>query len=213
MALFQRQPIQLKQNLPYSISFSDKTILIIGLGNPGREYNKTRHNAGFMAIDAFADANSFDAWQTSKKFNGQYSESTLGSAKVILLKPSTFMNDSGQSAQAVASFYKIPIDNIVAVYDELSIPFGQIRNRIGGQSAGHNGVKSLIQHLGSDFGRVRIGIKNKISAQADDSDFVLGKFTKDEQQAIPEICNEVNGILTEYIYGGTLPNDTRKVML
>lgn len=212
MALFQRQPTQLKQNLPYSISFSNKTILMIGLGNPGREYNKTRHNAGFIAIDAFAQANAFEPWQTSKKFNGQYSENMLGSAKVILLKPATFMNDSGVSAQAVASFYKIPIENIVAVYDELSIPFGQIRNRIGGQSAGHNGVKSLIQHLGPDFGRVRIGIKNKISAQADDSDFVLGKFTKDEQSHMPEICVEINGILTEFIYGGVLPNDTRKIL-
>lgn len=211
MALFQRQPIQLKQNLPYSISFSNKTMLIIGLGNPGREYNKTRHNIGFAAVDSFAEANGFDKWQINKKFKGSFTENMLGSAKVILLKPNTFMNLSGESAQAVASFYKIPLENCVAVYDELSIPFGQIRNRIGGQSAGHNGVKSLIQQLGADFGRVRIGIKNSFSSQAEDSDFVLGKFTKDEQTAIPQICNEVNGILTEFIYGGTLPNDTRKI--
>lgn len=213
MALFQRQPIRLSQNVPYSISFNSKTILIIGLGNPGREYNKTRHNIGFASIDNFAEVNGFEQWQANKKFKGSLTEKTIGSARVVLLKPSTFMNLSGESAQAVASFYKIPIENCVAVYDELSIPFGQIRNRIGGQSAGHNGVKSLIQHLGANFGRVRIGIKNSFSANTEDSDFVLGKFTKEEQVAIPHLYNETNGILTEYIYGGTLPNDTRKIIL
>lgn len=213
MALFQRQPINLKQNIPYSISYNSKTVLIIGLGNPGREYTKTRHNVGFASIDYFADNNSFAPWQNNKKLKGLVTESTLGSTRVILLKPTTYMNLSGEAAQAVASFYKIPLENIVSVYDELSIPFGQIRNRVGGQSAGHNGVKSLMQHLGASFGRVRIGIKNSFSQQADDSDFVLGKFTKDEQETMPLLFNEVSGVLTEFVYGGTLPNDTRKILL
>lgn len=137
----------------------------------------------------------------------------MGSTRVILLKPNTFMNLSGESAQALASFYHIDIAQIVAIYDELSIPFGQIRNRVGGQSAGHNGVKSLIQHLGADFGRIRIGIKNNIASKADASNFVLGKFTKSEQTHLPALLTEVNGIATEFIYGGTLPLDTRKILV
>lgn len=211
MALFQKQPIQLAQNLPYTISFATKTVIIIGLGNPGAEYDMTRHNIGFMVLDTFASANNFGPWIPHAKLKGLVSEATLGQTKVILLKPQTFMNESGQAAQALAHFYKIDGADIVAVYDELSIPFGQIRTRIGGQAAGHNGVKSLIAHLGADFGRVRVGIKNEISEKADASSFVLGKFTKEEQAQLEPLITETCGLLTEFIYGGTLPTDTRKI--
>ena len=213
MALFQRKPIELKQNLPYSISFATSTVLLVGLGNPGKEYDITRHNVGFMALDSFAAANEFGPWVEDKKFKGQVSDKTLGSTRVILFKPTTFMNLSGEAVQAIASFYRIDSQRITVVHDELSIPFGQIRNRIGGQAAGHNGIKSIIQHIGTDFGRIRIGIKNDISAKADASNFVLGKFTKEEQTHMPMLLTEVNGIVTEYIYGGELPLDTRKIML
>lgn len=213
MALFQRVPTQYKQNLPYSISFTTKNILIIGLGNPGKDYVQTRHNAGFSAVDSFAKTNDFADFIDNKKFKGLLSEKSIGPAKVILLKPNTFMNLSGESAQSVANFYKIDPGNIVAVYDEVSIPFGQIRTRIGGQSAGHNGVKSLIEHLGPNFGRVRIGIKNDITPKTETSNFVLGKFTKEEQGHIAGINNEISGLLTEYIYGDNLPIDTRKIIL
>lgn len=212
MALFQRVPTQYKQNLPYSISFTTKNILIISLGNPGKDYNLTRHNAGFSALDAFAKANDFPGYVDNKKFKGLVSEKTMGPTKVILLKPNTFMNLSGQAAQAIANFYKIDAGDIVAIYDEVSIPFGQIRTRIGGQSAGHNGVKSLIEHLGANFGRIRIGIKNDITPKLDTSDFVLGKFTKQEQIHLAAINNEVSSILTEYIYSENLPIDTRKII-
>lgn len=213
MALFQRVPTQYKQNLPYSISFTTKTKLIIGLGNPGKSYDLTRHNAGFNAVDAFAKSNDFAGYVDNKKFKGLVSEKTIGPAKVILLKSNTYMNLSGESAQAVANFYKIDLSDIVAVYDEVSIPFGQIRTRIGGQSAGHNGIKSLIEHLEPNFSRIRIGIKNAITPKAETSDFVLGKFTKEEQPHIVDINNEVSGILTEFIYGENLPIDTRKIIL
>lgn len=213
MALFQRQPIQLSQNLPYSVSFATSTVLIVGLGNPGKEYDLTRHNVGFMAIDDFAESNDFSPWQDDKKFKGFVCEKTLGSTRVILLKPNTFMNLSGESAQALANYYRIDVPRIVAVHDELSIPFGQIRTRIGGQAAGHNGVKSLIQHLGKDFGRVRIGIQNDTtSTKTDTSSFVLGKFSKIEQSYLADISGEVNGILTEYIFGNILPHDTRSIV-
>lgn len=213
MALFQRQPIELSQSLPYTLSFNMKTVLIVGLGNPGTEYKQTRHNIGFAVIDDFAAKNEFPPFIKHVKFKGQTSEKTLGQTKVILLKPSTFMNESGQSVQSVASYHKIPPSEITTVYDELSIPFGQIRMRVGGQSAGHNGVKSLIQHIGTEFGRVRLGIRNDITSKADSSDFVLGKFSKEEQSHMQALINEANAVLTEFIYGNKLPHDTRSIVL
>ncbi|MFO0882240.1 MAG: aminoacyl-tRNA hydrolase [Candidatus Saccharimonadales bacterium] len=212
MGLFQKQPYQLKQNLPYTISMATTAVLIVGLGNPGDEYNGTRHNIGFMALDWFAKKNEFSDWREDNKYKGYIAEKTLGSVRVILLKPSTFMNLSGESVQAVANFYKIPPERIVVVHDELSIAFGQIRNRIGGQAAGHNGIKSVIQHIGDNFGRVRVGIKDEFSKITDTSKFVLAKFTKVEQSYLDDIYTEVNGILTEYIYGSELPNDTRSIV-
>lgn len=213
MALFQRQPINLKQNLPYSISITTSTVLIVGLGNPGKEYSKTRHNIGFMALDAFAETNQFDQWVENKKFKGSVTSKNLGSVRVLLFKPSTFMNLSGEAVQAIASFYQVDSRRIVVVHDELAIPFSQIRNRVGGQAAGNNGIKSIIQHMGTDFGRIRIGIKNDLSEIADTSSFVLSKFTKKENELIPQLLNEVNAIITEYIFGGELPLDTRKIIL
>lgn len=191
-------------------------VLIVGLGNPGDEYNGTRHNVGFMALDWFASKNEFSDWREDKKLKGFLAEKTLGPVRVILLKPNTFMNLSGESVQAVASFYKIAPERIVVVHDELSIAFGQIRNRIGGQAAGHNGIKSVIQHLGESasqrIGRVRIGIKDEFSKITDTSKFVLAKFSKVEQSYLDDIFGETGGILTEYIYGGELPNDTRSIV-
>lgn len=212
MALFQKKPIELRQNIPYSVSIATNTLLIIGLGNPGESYQLTRHNIGFIALEQFATANDFESWQEDSKHKCIRTEKVMGKTKVILIKPQTFMNNSGEAAQAIANYYKITPENIITVHDELSIPFGQIRTRVGGQAAGHNGVKSLIQHLGAEFGRVRIGVKNGFSDKADASEFVLGKFTKIEQSYLDDICGEVGSILTEYIYGGQLPHDTRSIV-
>lgn len=212
MALFQRQPTNYTQNLGYTISLSKNTLLIVGLGNPGKKYEKTRHNAGFAAIDEFAKKNEFDPFTPNKKLKGQITERVLGSNRVILFKPDTFMNLSGEAVRAVANFYKITPENMVVVYDELSLPFGQIRTRNSGQSAGHNGIKSLIEQLGSDFGRIRIGISNEHTINKDSSDFVLAKFSKQEQDNLPAILNEAGSILTEFIYSGTLSDETRKIL-
>lgn len=212
MGLFQKKPIELRQNLPYSITVNNKTILIVGLGNPGKEYIKTRHNAGYIAIDSFAEANDFDDWQSSKKFKSLITEKAVGSTKVILCKPQTFMNASGEAVQAIAAFYHIASKDIVVIHDELSIPFGQIRNRVGGQAAGHNGIKSIIQHNGEGFGRIRIGIQDDSAHKIDPSNYVLGKFSKIEQSYLDDICNEVNGIIIERIYGDILPHDTRSIV-
>lgn len=214
MSLFDRSHVPVKQTLPYSITFGDTKIkIIVGLGNPGKEYNLTRHNIGFESIDHFAKINNFPEFSLNKKFKAYVTENLIGSTKVILVKPETYMNLSGEAVQAASHFYKVETSNIVAVYDEISIPFGQIRTRVGGQSAGHNGVKSLIEHLGQDFGRIRIGIKNEYSDDTDTSKFVLAKFSKDEQKILPEINNEVANILTELIYGGILVEDTRKIII
>ena len=213
MALFQRQPTEISQKLPYSLSLSlnTKTILVVGLGNPGKQYELTRHNIGFRALDHFAKSSGFDDFQDKPKFKGLVTEKNLAQSKIILLKPTTFMNDSGQAVQQVANFYKIISSDIVCVYDELSIPFGQIRMRTGGESAGHNGVKSLIQTIGPNFGRVRIGINNDLVKKQTDADFVLSKFTTNEQTQLEALTKEVSVILTEFIYSGQLPHDTIKI--
>ena len=199
--------------MPYTISLNSKIKLIVGLGNPGKEYNLTRHNIGYMAIDAFAKANNFNPFKENTKFKAYISEQSLGNARVILLKPQTFMNLSGQSVQSIRHYFDIKNSNCVVIHDELNIRFGQIRTRIGGQSAGHNGVKSIIDNIGADFGRIRIGIKNDYSKQAEDSEFVLGKFDKIEQEQLPKIVQEVSGIITEYVFGDNLPADTRKIFI
>lgn len=213
MGLFVKKPTELRQNLPYTVAIATRTKLIVGLGNPGKKYEMTRHNLGFMAVNKFASDNEFEPWRNSSKFKGQITEKTLGSTRVMLLKPETFMNLSEESALALASYYHIEPIDITAVHDELSIPFGQIRARIGGQAAGHNGVKSLIECFGTDFGRVRIGIKNNIAAKSDATDFVLSKLTKSEQSALTDLLGEVNGLLTEFVFGNQLPTDTRKILI
>lgn len=184
-------------------------MLIVGLGNPGQEYEATRHNIGFQCIDAFAADNEFDPWTNKKDLKCLLTQKTLGQTKVILIKPTTYMNNSGEALQAAMAFYKISTDKVLAVYDELDITFGQIRCRVGGSAAGHNGVKSLIQYVGEEFGRVRIGIGPKVHGQQDSADFVLANFNKDEAERIKDLTRETSAILTETIYGGQLPHETR----
>lgn len=212
MALFQRQPVN--YTVPISYSFGAQTVrLMVGLGNPGKEYNLTRHNIGFAVLDDFAAKNEFPAFKENKKLKALLSEKVLGAHKVILVKPTTFMNESGVSVQAIMQFYHLQMSELIVVHDELSIAFGQIRMRVDGQAAGNNGIKSIIQHVGSEFGRIRIGISNDIAAKADASNFVLGKFTKSEQEHLPALYTEACGVMTEWLYGGTLPHDTRSIIL
>lgn len=208
MSLFQNRP-QASDTLQYYTLGQHKTVLIVGLGNVGQQYDHTRHNIGFACIDAFATANQFDPWVEKKDWKGLYTSKTLSDTRVILLKPTTLMNLSGESVQAVASFYKVGPQHIVAVHDELDIPFGSIRTRMGGSSAGHNGLQSLIQHIGEGFGRVRIGIGPKQPEQMDSADFVLARFSADQQTHIKNLTQETSAILSEYVFGGELPHETR----
>lgn len=208
MALLTKRPITENVMPLYTLS-ANRTMLIVGLGNIGTEYDGTRHNIGFACIDRFVEENDFEPWVNKKDLKSFITQKTLGETRVILAKPTTFMNLSGEAVQAIAAFYKIGIDHILIVADELDIPFGQIRTRTGGGAAGHNGVKSLIQHLGEGFGRIRIGIGPKLHEQQDSADFVLAKFSKEEQEKLPDLTRETSAILTETIYGGQLHPETR----
>jgi PTH1 family peptidyl-tRNA hydrolase len=213
MSLFQRRPTGGETTQFYTFS-QNRAVLVVGLGNPGREYDGTRHNIGFACIDAFAAANEFGPWIDKKDLNCHITDATLGDTKVYAIKPTTFMNLSGKAVQAVAHFYKIPLDKIIVVHDELDIPFGQVRLRTGGSSAGHNGLKSVIEAIGEGFGRVRIGVGPKTPVQMDTADFVLQKFPKDNQEHMGELTREVSAILSEYAYGdGQLPQETRSFIV
>ena len=210
MALFQKKP-QVSDNMPLYTIGNIRTVLILGLGNPGQEYEGTRHNIGFEVLEHFAGKNDFPAWMAKKDLKCELTIANLGENRVILCKPTTFMNHSGEATQAVQHFYRVYNPQTLAVYDELAIPLGQLRTRLGGTDAGHNGVKSLIQHLGDDFGRLRIGIGSDLAEKKDASNFVLTKFTKEEQEIVPKILKEAGALITEYIFSGSLPHDTRTV--
>lgn len=191
-----------------------KTVLLVGLGNPGPEYNLTRHNIGFYALEAFVETNSeMGPWSDKKDLKCRLSSGQMGQARVVAMQPATFMNLSGEAVQAAAAFYKIPLSNVIVVHDDLDVDFGQIRLRQGGSSAGHNGIKSVSQHLGEDYARVRVGIGPKTPEQIDSADFVLQRFSATEQDKLPALAKETNAIFNEYIYGGQLPHETRSFII
>jgi PTH1 family peptidyl-tRNA hydrolase len=131
-------------------------LLIVGLGNPGREYARHRHNVGFVAVDAIHRRNGFGPWRA--RFHGQVSEGTLAGVKVLLLKPETSMNDSGRAVAAAMQFYKLEPGEVVVIHDEVDLPPGKTRIKAGGGSAGHNGLRSVTGHIGNDYRRLRIGV-------------------------------------------------------
>lgn len=213
MALFVKKPMT-ESSTPLFTLHADASVVLVGLGNPGKEYDNTRHNIGFACLDSFASANDFPSWIEKRDLKCQIITGRLGPNRVILVKPQTFMNLSGEAVRAVLDFYKVGADKTIVVHDELDIDFGQIRTKIGGSAAGHNGVKSVIQHLGEDFGRVRIGIGPKRPEQIDSADFVLQTFSTDEQAQQKDLTTEVNAVLTEYIFGGqTLQSETRSFLI
>ncbi|MDB5170641.1 MAG: peptidyl-tRNA hydrolase [Candidatus Saccharibacteria bacterium] len=192
----------------------NRTLLFVGLGNPGKEYDLTRHNVGFYSLDEFVDkTNEMKDWVQKKDLRCLMSSGIVGENRIIAIKPTTFMNLSGEAVQAAVHFYKISLDNIVVIQDELDLDFGQIRLRLSGSAAGHNGIKSVSQHLGENYGRIRIGIGPKKPARMKSEDFVLQKFSAEEQEQLPNLSREVNAILTEYIFGSELPNDTRNFLV
>lgn len=174
--------------------------LIIALGNPGSQYEHTRHNAGFIVLDEMQKNWNFPEFQMNKKFNAQISESNIEGEKIILAKPQTFMNLSGQSAKAIMDFYKISIDDIIVLHDDLDIDLGSFKISTDSSAAGHNGIQSLIDNLGTQkFKRVRIGIEGaelKKKRLMSGSDFVLQKFSSEELDTIEKLAEEVTKVIS-----------------
>lgn len=163
-------------------------LLFVGLGNPGPEYALNRHNIGFMAVDAIVRRHSFSPWRS--KFHGEVSEGTIGAEKVVALKPMTYMNDSGRSVAACASFYKIEPKDFVVFHDELDLDPGRLKVKIGGGHAGHNGLRSIQAHLGPDFRRIRMGIGHP-GAKERVTGWVLGNFAKVDRDWLEPLLGDV----------------------
>ncbi|MFA5128881.1 MAG: aminoacyl-tRNA hydrolase [Patescibacteria group bacterium] len=167
--------------------------IIVGLGNPGEKYENTRHNAGFFIIENLKLENeNFSGWKLNKKFNAEISEGKIGGGKIVLLKPLTFMNNSGQTVAAAAHFYKIKPDNILVIHDDIDLPLGKIRVKKDGSSGGHRGVESIITALNSEnFSRLKIGVGPKERPKNfDAANFVLKKFSKSEEKTAGDITKK-----------------------
>ena len=163
-------------------------LLLVGLGNPGPQYAGNRHNIGFMAIDAIARAHRASPFRN--RFSGLAADVTIAGEKVVLLKPATFMNESGQSAGAAARFFKIGPEDIAVLHDELDLAPGKLRVKTGGGNAGHNGLRSITAHLGNDYRRVRFGIGHP-GDKAQVLGFVLADFGKGERAWVEALCDAV----------------------
>ena len=175
-------------------------LIIAGLGNPGREYENTRHNAGFMFLDALADKLGADI--SERKHKALCGKAVIGGQKVILLKPQTYMNSSGESIRAAADYYKVAPEDILVIYDDISLAPGQLRIRAKGSAGGHNGIKSIIAHLGTqEFPRVKVGIGEK-PPRMDLADYVLGHFSEGEKRIMADAVKEAADAVCEIVNMG-----------
>ncbi len=170
--------------------------LIVGLGNPGNEYNNTRHNIGFMCIDSIA--NYFNVKLDSKKFTGEYTQFNFNGEKVMLLKPLKYMNLSGEVIRDFVKFFKIDIGDILVICDDLDTPVGTYRLRYKGSSGGHNGLKDIEHNLSTnEYKRIKIGISN--NKKIDTKDYVLGKFSKEEMSKIDPIIEKIPVMIEDFL--------------
>lgn len=176
--------------------------LIFALGNPEPKYDHTRHNVGFTVIDAYAKSHS-TSWTNKSKFQAQIAEITIEGEKIILTKPTTYYNDTGISARALVDFYNLdPASDVIVIHDDLALPFGTIRTRTQGSDAGNNGIKSLNDHIGPQYLRIRIGTLTELRARTNDVDFVLSKFTAAESDKIAsDIAPHAITIIESFIAG------------
>ena len=169
--------------------------LIIGLGNPGKEYENTRHNIGFMAIDNYVKFHNLGDFK--EKFNGMYLKYQLDNEQVILVKPLSFMNLSGDVVRKYVDYFKVDIKDILIIHDDLDMPVGKIKLKQNGSSGGHNGIKDISLKLGTEeFKRLKVGISN--NKNMDTKDYVLGRFSKEEKVLINEAIDETTKIIDDY---------------
>ncbi len=179
--------------------------LVVGLGNPGKEYASHRHNVGFMVVDELASPVRADA--SRDKFSGVLAKGSSAGEDIALLKPMTFMNLSGDSVQPAAAFFKVPAANVLVIHDELDLPFGEVRLKVGGGHAGHNGLRSIIQRLGTqEFARVRVGIgRPPATFRGEVADFVLSPFDASERAELPDVLKRATEIVLDVLARGVAP--------
>lgn len=189
--------------------------LIVGLGNPGSEYKKTRHNIGWEIIDKLA-ASLESKWKHKPKFNADIAEATVSNKKILLVKPMTYYNMSGESIRKICDFYEVSTEEILVIHDELALPTGSFRLRKDGSDAGNNGIKSMIQHLGKDFARVRVGSGSKIMTdqgsnlpKSDHKVHVLSRFNKSDQEAIDKLYSEIEKSVLDFISDKFTPHTVK----
>lgn len=157
--------------------------IIVGLGNPGKEYAFTRHNTGFLSLDYISDK--LNVKINRSKFASLVCEATIGKKRVLLMQPQTYMNNSGEAVSQAANFYKIVPEDIIVIFDDISLPVGKLRIRKSGSAGGHNGIKSIISHLGNDkFPRIKVGVGEKPHPEMDLADHVLSQFPRSEQEIL-----------------------------
>ncbi len=172
--------------------------LIIGLGNPGKEYENTRHNVGFIYLDDYAKENNFSI--TKEKFNGNFWEITKNNEKIIFLKPLSYMNLSGTVVRKYLDYYKVELSDILVIHDDLDMEISRIKVKGNGSSGGHNGIKNIIEHLKTEkFMRLKVGISK--NNDYDTKDYVLSKFSKEEKELIDKKKQIVNNIIDDFING------------
>lgn len=173
--------------------------LIVGLGNPGKTYDNTRHNIGFMCVDAWLKQN-YTTFSLNKKFEAEMAELNVNNNKVVVIKPQTFMNSSGSSVSKVMNYYNIELDDLIVIQDDLDLDFGKIRLKFNSSSGGQNGIKDIINHLHSqEFLRIKVGIKNQFKQNP--ADFVLANFNQEEKQQLEQIIAQVCAILDDFSRG------------
>ncbi len=171
--------------------------LLIGLGNKGEKYEKTRHNFGFLTIDKLVD--DFNLKKLPDKFDSLVFGGEIGGKKIIALKPQTFMNNSGNAALKAMQFYKIAPEDIIVFHDEIDLDLGKIKVKIGGSSAGHNGLKSIDSMIGKEYWRVRLGVSKPANSEYEISDYVLSKFSKEEFLQVQKINEKISCLVTDLL--------------
>jgi len=179
----------------------EPVFLIVGLGNPGRDYARTRHNAGFLLLDRLADAWGVE-WAARRKFNARVARADRGDRRIFLCEPETYMNESGEAVSALMKFYKVPLPHLLVAVDDADLPLGTLRLRPDGSSGGHHGLESVERHLGTRaYARLRIGIGRRAADQREITDWVLAPFQKDEMPVLEKVlqtgCEQIECWLSD----------------
>lgn len=172
--------------------------LLVGLGNIGKKYEKTRHNFGFLVLDKIID--DFNLEKAGEKFSSELFLGKINDKKIIAIKPQTYMNNSGIAVLEAMQFYKIKPENIIVFHDEIDIDFGKIKTKIGGGSAGHNGLKSIDAYIGNEYWRVRLGVSRPQNKEFEVADYVLSKFSDEEFMQITEIAKKIAKSMPKFLF-------------